>query len=182
VALENFPVPNTGLAFPSKPVVSADAQLFHNPEAEDDCGNIAQENVGQKMVPPTLSKMMKSVLSGQLNNFVKNVPEVKDVGVTNHNCSEDPINPMNQVVVVHVVPQILESELAVVVVGVHSSSNRYSGTAVQEIERLTTELGSLVEHEDQPAEVEKHNAHNHSIDALHPDVLHSFDVGLKVCK
>jgi len=104
MALKYFPVPNAGLAFTAKPVVSADSQLLHDPKRQNNGGNIAQQDIREDVIPPALSEVMQSVLRGQLNNLVKNVPEMENVRVPNHNCGKSPINPMNQVVMVHVVP------------------------------------------------------------------------------
>jgi hypothetical protein len=104
MALKYFPVPNAGFAFTTKPVVSADSQLLHEPKPQDNGGNIAQQDIREDVVPPTLSEVMQSVLRGQLNNLVKDVPEMEDVRVPNDKGGKNPINPMNQVVMVHVVP------------------------------------------------------------------------------
>lgn len=83
---------------------------------------------------------------------------------------------------VHIVPKILKSKRAVIVVGVHSSCDRYTNAAVQEIDGFASKLWPLIKHKYEPAEVEEHNTDNNTVDALQPNVLIYFDVRLQVSK
>ena len=81
---------------------------------------------------------------------------------------------------IHVVPQVCESELTIIIVGVHAFGDELAQSAVKEVDGLASELGTLVEHKDEPAEIEEHNADYYAVQPLHPDVLHCLNVGLQV--
>lgn len=61
------------------------------------------------------------MLRWQLNNLIEDMPEVENVGITNDKSSAYPVTPVNQVVMVHVVPQILQSEFTIIIISVHTS-------------------------------------------------------------
>jgi len=106
VTIKNLPVPNTGFAFTAEPVISSNSQLLHQPGSQNNGGNVAEEDIGEDVVPPAFTEMVKSMLGRQLYDFVENVPKMKDVRVSNDKGGKDPVHPMNKVVVVHVVPQV----------------------------------------------------------------------------
>ena len=87
---------------------------------------------------------------------------------------------MREVVVVHFRPNKREFEGAVVIVGVHAPSDLLVEGGVEEADRLTSKVGSLVEHENDPARIQEHDHHAHAVDALDPWVLVDLDVGLEV--
>ena len=64
----------------------------------------------------------------------------------------------------------------------HALGDELPNITIQEIEWLAPKLWPLVEHENQPAEVEEHDADDHAINALPPNVLDCFDVRLQVSK
>ena len=81
---------------------------------------------------------------------------------------------------VHFRPNKGNVEGAVVIVGVHSLSDLLVEGGVEEADRLTPKVGSLVEHENDPARIQEHHCHAHAVDALDPWVLVDLDVGLEV--
>jgi len=100
------------------------------------------------MVPPALSEVGQFVLRRQLDDLLKDLPEMQDVSVSYHERRQEPVAPMNREVVVHVVPQVLKSEIAVVVVGVHASADDLVKAGVKELKAFSAKIGSAVQHED----------------------------------
>lgn len=55
---------------------------------------------------------------------------MKDIGVPDHESGKDPITPVDEIVVVHVIPQVFQSKSAVVVVGVHSPRDKLANVTI----------------------------------------------------
>ena len=71
------------------------------------------------MVPPAFTEVRQDVLDGELDNLVKKLPEVENPDIADHKRSKEPIDKMNDVVMVEVGEDVVIGELTVVVVGVH---------------------------------------------------------------
>lgn len=54
------------------------------------------------MVPPTLSQMGKDVLPRKLNYLVLQLPKMENVEISDNQGGEEPINAVNQVVVIEI--------------------------------------------------------------------------------
>ena len=70
------------------------------------------------MVPPTLSEMGKDVLPGKFNDLVKQLPEMKNIEISNNKRWEEPVNTMYHVVVVEVAYDVVVGKVAVIIIGV----------------------------------------------------------------
>ena len=134
------------------------------------------------MVPPALGKVRETVLCAELNDFVKDRPEVHYEMVSEEEAGDEPVDPVDKVVVVEVFNETFESQVAVIVVSVHSALDLLVKAAVEEAEDLSSELGSLVEHEDEEAHVHQEDAECTADYALDPLVLHSLNVRIQIGK
>lgn len=74
---------------------------------------------------------------------------------------------MHQVIVVEVVPDISESKFAVVIVRVEFICDLYLQLRVKELQQAPPILGSVVEHEDDEAEVNDCKLPNNAPEPLH---------------
>jgi len=72
------------------------------------------------------------------------LPEVQDVSVSDDERRENPVAPVDQEVVVHVIPQVLQREFAIIVVGMHAFADDFVKARVKEFEGLPAEIGSAV--------------------------------------
>ena len=72
------------------------------------------------MIPPALSKMWENVLEAQLDHLVKQVPEMQQIEIPDHEGGEKPVAKMDEEVVVEIVHDVLPGEIAVVIICVVS--------------------------------------------------------------
>ena len=75
------------------------------------------------MIPPALSEMRQDMLPWQFNDFVHELPHVKQNWISNDKTTQEPVAKVRNIVVVEVIPQILESEFAVIIVSVMAFQN-----------------------------------------------------------
>jgi hypothetical protein len=133
--VEDFPVLVGGLAVSAEPVVGLDAELGDEPAAEEDGGGVREGDVGDEVVPPALAEVGHDVLPGQLEELGEDAPHVDEGRVAQHEGGQEEVHPVDHVVVVHVVPQRLQRQVAVVVVRVHVLRHRLVQLRVQEPEQ-----------------------------------------------
>jgi len=69
---------------------------------------------------------------------------VKDVSVSDDERREDPVAPVDQEVVVHVIPQVLQREFTIIVVCMHAFTDDLVKARVKKFEGLPAEIGSAV--------------------------------------
>ena len=62
VTLEHFPIPETLLALTSKEIVFSNAKLANGPQTSCNSWNIAEQDVHDDMVPPTLTEVRQNML------------------------------------------------------------------------------------------------------------------------
>lgn len=85
VTLPYFPfIPWLGSVTRTVPIIIFETPLFLKIQTQSNCGNIGQENIAEDMVPPTLSEMGKDVLPGKFNDLVKQLPEMKNIEISNN--------------------------------------------------------------------------------------------------
>ncbi len=75
------------------------------------------------MVPPAFSEMREDVLPREFYHLIKETPQMKDISISDNECGQEPIADMHQEIMVHIVPQVLHREIAMVVISVHLLSN-----------------------------------------------------------
>lgn len=102
VTVEEIPVPNAILALATEPIVLTDATPSDEEHACSDGGNVAEQDVAEDVVPPALTEVRQDVLDGELDDLVKELPEVENPDITDHKRCEEPVDKMNDVVVVKV--------------------------------------------------------------------------------
>ena len=83
---------------------------------------------------------------------------------------------------VHVVPNILEFELAIVIVGMHLLGHWFVKTWVKEAQKLSALGRSQIEHQNQPAHVEENQHCDHPVDPLLSLITPIFKIGFKVAE
>ena len=98
--------------------------------------------------------MREDVLRRELNDLVEDLPEVEQVGVSDDEGGEEPVAEMDDVVMVHVIPDVVPLEFAVVVVGVHLRGHGLVEARVEEAKHATPEVGAHVEHENDEGHVD----------------------------
>lgn len=95
----------------------------HSPlykEPECDSWNIGEQDIVSNVIPPALSKMWENVLEAQLDHLVKQVPEMQQIEIPDHEGGEKPVAKMDEEVVVEIVHDVLPGEIAVVIICVVS--------------------------------------------------------------
>jgi hypothetical protein len=63
--------------------------------------------------------MREDMLPGKLHKFVQNAPQVTNPEVSQNERSQEPIDPMYHIVVIHLIPHMLKGELTVLIIGMH---------------------------------------------------------------
>lgn len=96
------------------------------------------------MVPPALTEVRQDVLPRELKEFIEDAPKVANNGVSKHEGGKKPVNPVNEIVVVQIAPEILQGQVAVVIIGMEVLSHRLVKLGVQEPEQSATSLRSLL--------------------------------------
>ena len=131
--MENFPLTNTALTIATEPVVASNSKFVNEPQAQSNGRDVGEQDVRKNMIPPAFSEVRQFVLRWKLNYFVKKLPKVQDVGVSDDKRRENPVAPVDKEVVVHVIPQILECEFAIIVVGMHAFANNLIEVRIKEL-------------------------------------------------
>ena len=62
--------------------------------------------------------MRKDMLPRKLLDLIEYVPEMKNWEISDDKGWQEPVTPMNKVVMIKVIPNIIESEIAVIVISV----------------------------------------------------------------
>jgi len=125
VAMQELPVPDRFFSVATQPIVLPNAQLTEEPHAKKDCRNVAEKDITENMVPPTLAEVGHNVLQRQLHSFVKQLPEVQNKRVANNETSQKPITQVHDVVVVEIVEDVFVCKLTVIVIRVHIFCHRF---------------------------------------------------------
>ena len=71
VAVEDLPLEEGGGAIPTKPIIASDAHTVHDKESHGNGRDVAQADVADNVVPPTLSEVGQNVLKRKFDNFVE---------------------------------------------------------------------------------------------------------------
>ena len=95
------------------------------------------------MVPPALTEVRQNVLPGKLHYLVQDAPEVAYPEISHDEGGQEPIDPVDHEVMVHLIPHMLESELAVLIVRVHLFGYRLVELGIEEAEDLSAALWAL---------------------------------------
>lgn len=66
--------------------------------------------------------MRKDMLPGKLLELIKHMPEMKNWEISDDKGWQEPVTPMNKIVMIKVIPDICESEIAVIVISVMTFS------------------------------------------------------------
>lgn len=74
------------------------------------------------------------MLPGELEEFIKDAPKMANDGVSQHKRGQQPVNPVNYIIMIHLVPHMLKSEITVLIIGVHLLGNRLVQVRIQETE------------------------------------------------
>jgi len=74
------------------------------------------------MIPPAFSEVRKNMLPGKLLELIEYMPEMKNRKISNNEGCTEPVDQMNNVVMIKVVPNICEIEVTVIVISVMSFS------------------------------------------------------------
>ena len=74
------------------------------------------------MIQPALSEMRKDMLPGKLLELIEDMPEMKYWEISDDKGWEEPVTPMNKIIMIKVIPDICESEIAVIVISVMTFS------------------------------------------------------------
>lgn len=107
------------------------------------------------VIPPALSKMWEYVLETQLNHLVKQVPEMQEVKVSDHEWWEKPVTKMHTEVVVEVITDVFPSEIAVIVIGVVTFCYLLIQLWVKEAKEISSVSRPMIEHAYNKAKVNK---------------------------
>lgn len=139
----NAPVPDAILALSAQPVILFDSELSYTKKTESDGRSVRESDVHEYVVPPALPEVRQNVLPGEFHEFVQDAPEVADPEIAEDKRGQQPVNPMHDIVVVHLVPHMLKGELTVLIVGVHLLGHRLIQLRVQKPEDLSAALRTL---------------------------------------
>jgi len=58
------------------------------------------------VVPPAFGKVGKDVFPGELKDLVRDVIEMEEVGISHHECATEPVNPVDKVIVIKIIPEV----------------------------------------------------------------------------
>jgi len=119
------------------------------------------------VIPPALSKVRKDVLPGKLDDLVKQMPEMKNVRVSDHKSGKEPVAQVHEEVVINIVPDVAQVKFTVVIISVLWFINTSVKAAVKELENLTTKVRSHVKHKYGEAHVDQGKLDPDTMDALH---------------
>ena len=78
--------------------------------------------------------------------------------VSHHETAHEPVKPMDEIVVVHVTPEVRKSEITIVIVGMHASGDKYAESFVKVVYNRPSVGRMMVKHYKDKAEV--HNSYN----------------------
>ena len=98
------------------------------------------------VIPPAFSKMWENVLETQLNHLVKQVPEVQEVKVPDHEWWEKPIAKVHTEVVVEVITDVFPCKITVVVIGVVTFCNFLIQFWVKEPKKISSISRPMIKH------------------------------------
>ncbi len=119
------------------------------------------------MIPPAFTEVWQNVLHRKLNSFVKNLPKMENVGVSNDEGGQEPINTVHNVVMVEVIPNVGPLEFAVVIVGVHLLGHWLIQAGVKVAEKSAPLFSSLLKQKNAPALVPNRHCEYHPLKLLH---------------
>ena len=105
------------------------------------------------VIPPALSKVGQNVLETQLDHLVQQVPEMKQVKVSDNEWREEPVTKMHTEVVIKVVFYILPGEITVVIIGVVPFCNFLVQFFVKESKKVPSIPRPVIKHTYNKAEV-----------------------------
>jgi len=106
VAVENIPFPDAILSVAAEPVITADTKFVHDPETKADSWYVSHANIQDDVIPPALSEVRKDVLPGKFDDLVKQMPEMKNVRVSDHKSGKEPVAQVHEEVVINIVPDV----------------------------------------------------------------------------
>mmetsp|Transcript_101260 Transcript_101260/g.139832 ORF Transcript_101260/g.139832 Transcript_101260/m.139832 type:complete len:218 (+) Transcript_101260:539-1192(+) len=167
MAVKNIPFPDAILAGATEPIVTADTKFVHYPQTKADCWNVSHANIQNNMIPPALSKVRKNVLPGELDDLVKQMPEVKNVWISDYKSSKEPVTQMHDKVVINIVPDVVQMEFTVIIIGMLRFVNTNLKASVKESENLTAKVWSHVKHENGKAHVDEGKLYPDTVNTLH---------------
>ena len=107
------------------------------------------------VIPPALSEMWEDMLETQLDNLVKQVPEVQEVKVSDHERWEEPVAEVHTEIVIKIVSDVFPSEIAVVVIGVVTFCKLLIQFWVKEPKKISSVSRPMIKHAYNKAEVYK---------------------------
>lgn len=120
MAVEYLPFSNWELfAFrilSAEPIILLNIEYSEHPHAEEDGWDVGQEHVSDEMIPPAFSQMGHDVLEREFNEFIQKLPEEEDVKVSTDKGSQEPIDTMNNEVMVEVTHDVLIGEFTIVII------------------------------------------------------------------
>jgi len=82
VAVPDVPVPDRLFAVSSQPIILFESEFLHAPATHNSRRNVGQTDIHDNVIEPALSEVGQDVLPGELDDFVEQVPEVDDEGVS----------------------------------------------------------------------------------------------------
>ena len=72
------------------------------------------------MVPPALTEVWENMLPWKLDQFINYMPHVAHPYISDDKWSEEPVAPMDKVVVIKVVIEILPCEFTIIIISVEA--------------------------------------------------------------
>ena len=106
------------------------------------------------------------MLPGKLLELVENVPEMKNWEISDDEGGQEPVTPMDKVIVIEVVPNIRERELAVIVISVVTLSQVLIEGGIKVAQKPSAILWSVIEHHQDEAEVDQRQHADDSPESL----------------
>jgi hypothetical protein len=147
-------------------VVLHEAEPVDDKHSKKDGWSVRKEYVMEDMVPPTLSKVRKDMLPREFNYLIHNGPHMEEVIIPQDEGGKEPITNVHSVVVVKVIPNILNCDLTVVIIGVVTSQNWGVESLIQISHQVSSILWPVVKHHDNEAKVNQAEHRDNSPESL----------------
>ena len=136
-------------------VVVYKTQFLLQVESQSNSRYIWKQDIMTDVIPPALPEMWEDMLETQLNDLIKQVPEVQQVKVSNHEGWQEPVAKVNTEVVVEVITDVFPSKVAIVVIGVVTFCQVLVQFWVKEPKKISSISRPMIEHAYNKAKVYK---------------------------
>jgi hypothetical protein len=154
MASPDGPFPPVRFSVSSKPVVSLKADPLTEFESKDDAGSVCKKDIMENMVPPALSKVREYMLSRELEHFINHTPQMKERSISQDQCCHEPVDAVDQEVVIHVVKDVRVVYITVVIVRVVALRHRFAQSRMNVAKEFSCILCVLIKHKHKEVKID----------------------------